>query len=222
MRPLTFTIPKPLLKIGGKPIIDRIISVLPEEITELVVVVRYLGDQIKNYLGGEFAGRRIHFAEGSEKGTAYSFLAARDFFRNGERFLFIYGDELVIAEDVISCLEKDLGIVVFESDKPQLHGMVDLNKDGSVGALIEKPQKSKSILAVDGVMVLNSDIFNYVPAANETGEYYFTSLLNQFVNNKTVWPVKSVGFIGDITTPEDIGRIEKILKDSRYGFATSP
>lgn len=211
MRPLTLTTPKPLLKIKGRPIIDYIFSALPEDIDEMVVVVKYLAGQIKNFLGAEYKGRGISFVEGSDKGNAYSFWAAKEFIGE-ERFLFFYGDELPNPEDVKNCLAHDLSILVFKPQKPKANGLVSLKPDGTISEIIEKPEEVKSALAADGIMVLNSEIFNYPPQANDKGEYYFTSLLNQFVKNHKVWPVESRGFIGDITTPADLERVEKIFE----------
>src|SRR3989344_2043782 len=87
MRPLTLDMPKPLLKIAGKSFIDRIFENFPDEITEVVLVVMYLADKIKEHCGESFHGRRIHYARGSEKGNAYSFLASKPFFDGNERMM---------------------------------------------------------------------------------------------------------------------------------------
>ena len=92
MRPLTLTTPKPLLKVSGKVLLDYIFETLPPEVTEAVIVVKYLGEQIKAYCGESFHGRTIHYADGSDLGTAYSFLAAKPYVTE-DRFLFLYGDE---------------------------------------------------------------------------------------------------------------------------------
>ena len=211
MRPLTLTTPKPLLAIKGQPIIEHIFESLPTEITEVVMVVKHLADQFKSYLGNEFKGKKINFVDGSEKkGTACSFLAAEPFIGE-ERFLFVYGDELPNPEDVKNCLANDLSVLVFKPQKPKANGLVSLRPDGTILEIVEKPEVVKSDLAADGVMVLNSEIFNYSPLPNTKGEYYFTSLLNQFVKDHKVWPVESPNFIGDISTPADLERVEKLI-----------
>ena len=100
MRPLTLDTPKPLLKIGGKTFLDHIFLALPPEIDEVVLVVGYLGEKIRAYCGDNFHGRKIHYAEGSSRGNAYSFLSAKPFFRKGEKFVVMYGDELVLKEEL--------------------------------------------------------------------------------------------------------------------------
>lgn len=211
MKSLTIDVPKPLLKIKNKPVIEYVIDALPAEVDEIIVVVKYLSDQIRQFLGREFKGRRVAFAEGSDKGNAYSFLAAKSLIKPGERFLFVYGDEFPLKEDFENCLKKELSVAVFESHNPRAHGMVTLGSDGMIEEVIEKPETSESNMAVDGIMVLNSDIFNYTPLPNQKGEYYFTSLLNQFVKDHKVFPVAMKNFIGDVTSPEDLERVGKLI-----------
>lgn len=50
MRPLTLTTPKPLLEVKGKKVIGYVFDALPEEVDEVVIVVKYLGDEIKDHL----------------------------------------------------------------------------------------------------------------------------------------------------------------------------
>ena len=210
MRPLTHETPKTLLKIKGKPIIEHIFNALPKEISEVMVVVKYLGDQIKNYLGTEFGGRKISFAEGSDKGTAYSFLATKSFI-NKERFLLLNGDEFPSTADIANCLKKDLSVITFQSYNSLAHGMVLLKSDRTILEVVEKPESWPTDIAVGGIYVLNEKIFNHQPTPNSKGEYYFSSMLSQFVKDYRVWPVPSIKFIGDVTTPNDIKRIEGLL-----------
>src|SRR3989338_4680853 len=86
MRPLTLTKPKPLLAYQGKTNLDHLFDRLPAEIDEAIITVKYLGQQIKDYCGTEFHGRRVHYVEGSSEGNALGFLAAKSFFSEGERF----------------------------------------------------------------------------------------------------------------------------------------
>ena len=61
MRPLTLRTPKPLLQVAGRPLLEHIIYALPKDINELIVVIGYLGDQIKNFLGNEYHGLKIQY-----------------------------------------------------------------------------------------------------------------------------------------------------------------
>lgn len=210
MRPLTLTTPKPLLKVKGKPIIEHIIESMPLEVTEIIIVVRYLGEKIKGYLGDSFGGKRIVYVDGCGEGTARDFLLTKNFVKSN-RFLVVYGDELPRREDIVNCLRKELGVLVFKPSNPRANGIVVLNADGTVRSIIEKPKNPRSDLAIDGVMVLDKNIFGYEPVSNNEGEYYLTSLVDKFAKEYKVYPVMSVGLIGDITTLADLDRVGKML-----------
>lgn len=214
MRPLTLKNPKSLLKVNGKAIIDYTLEALPPEITEVIIAVRYLRSKIKKHVGTKNRGRRVRYVMGSDRGTAYSFIAAKKHLKN-ERFLFVYGDEIPDPLNVKNCLAKDLSILVFKSRNPQANGIAYLRKDGTIKRIIEKPKKPKSNLAVDGVMVLNTDIFTYLPSLIK-GEYYFSTMVGSFVSDHKVHPVNAKNFIGDLSAPQDLDRVGNILK-SRNG-----
>ena len=181
MIPLTLKTPKPLLKIKGKAIIDYVLKSLPSEITEIIIVVDYFGEQIKEHVGSSYKGRTVRYAQGSDKGNAYSFFATRKYL-NDEDFLFIYGDEMPNKTNVKECMAKGLSILTYMS--PTL-GWQD-----------------------DGVMVLNTDIFNYFPLSVK-GELHFHSLVEKFVRDHVVSFVKAKNFIGEINTIEQFFKLNE-------------
>ncbi|MBI2405389.1 nucleotidyltransferase family protein [Candidatus Gottesmanbacteria bacterium] len=210
MRPLTLKTPKPLLKVNGKSIIDYVLGSFGPEIDEVIIVVKYLGSQIKKYIGEKNRGMKVRYALGSVKGSASSFMATKKYLKS-ERFLLIYGDEIPDPIDVKNCLAKDLSILVFTSKNPQANGIAFLKKDGTIRKIIEKPKSPKSNLAVDGVMVLNTDMFDYKPQMTR-GEFYFSTMVGLFVRDHNVFAVNARDFIGDLTTPSDLARVEKLLR----------
>lgn len=211
MKALTNNTPKPLLKIGGKTLLDWIFEAMPEEVDEVIIAVRFFGEKIKHYCGENFHGRRIIYTEGSDKGTAYSFLSTKTYLHD-DRFLFIYGDEFPLEEDVKNCLNFPASILCCEVSDPQNHGVANLRSDGSIDSIEEKPANPKSNLIANGIMVLNKKIFNYTPEKVGKAEYFFTDMVNKFIQEEKVMAVISKQGIGGISTPEDIGRVEKFLK----------
>ena len=71
--PLTQSTPKPLLRFGGQTILDHTFKALPAAIDEAVIVINYLGEQIKDYCGASFHGRPINYVEGQTKGTGFDY-----------------------------------------------------------------------------------------------------------------------------------------------------
>ena len=182
MMPLTAKTPKPLLKVNGKCLIDYVLNSLPKEIDEIIIVVDYLGDKIKKHVGKEYGGWggiKVKYVKGSNKGNAYSFLATRKYLKD-EKFLLIYGDETPHPENVRRCTTKVLSILLFKS-------------------------RFCNTWLKYGVMVLNTDIFNYKPNTVD-----FKDLVDAFVLDHKVKMVKAKGFMGEINTPEDIKRVERL------------
>ncbi len=183
MGKLTWSKPKPLLEIREEPLIDHILESLPSEVDEVIIVVDYLGDQIKDYVSRKkYVNSRdkflkIKFTQGSDVGNAYSFMATRKYLKD-ERFLLIYGDEIPTGNNMKKCLDKPLSILVYG--------------DG----------------IYDGVMVLNTDIFGY-----ELTDNLFRTLVEQFVKDHEVSLVKAEKFIGGINTPSDLARVEKEMDE---------
>ncbi len=210
MLPLTLRTPKPLLMIGGKTVLDHIFEAFPEEITEAIIVVRYLGEKIRKYCGTVFHERPIQYAEGSEKGNAFSFLAAKPFVKADERVMVLYADEIPSRENVKRCLAYEYSWLCKETARPKAAGVVNLRTDGTIEEIVEKSEHPPSKIAAIGLMVLPGKIFYYEPVKNQNGEYYLSSMANQFLSTSKVYAVVTVGG-SSLTTPEDIAKVETFL-----------
>ena len=212
MRPLTDTMPKPMIPVLGKPLLEYTFAALPDEIDEVILVIRYRGDQIKAYFGDNFLGRKITYAEGSELGTAYSFLSAKKYLDKEKRFLFIYGDECPNPEDVKKCLEYNSSILCWEVEDPWNHGVVNFDSDNTIIKIVEKPKNPESNIIAGGVMVLTPTIFAYEPSLGAKAEFNFTDMIAQYLKKEVVKAVVSDEAIGGISTIADIKRVEEHLR----------
>ncbi len=211
MRPLTLSTPKPLLLVGGRSILDHIFESLPSEITEAIIVVRYLGDKIRDYCGDNFYGRAITYVEGSPEGNAISFLQAKKFLENEERFLLIQGDELPYKKDVKECLNYTSSSLCFEVSDPWNHGVATLDHDGYLVEVIEKPKNPQTCLISNGLMVVTNKIFECIPEKDNKKEFYFSTMFNEYIKKVKVKAVCSKYGIGGFSSPDDIEIIEKLI-----------
>lgn len=218
MLPLTLTVPKPLLMIGGKTVLDHIFEAFPEAITEAVIVVRYLGEKIRAYCGDVFHGRPIQYAEGSEKGNAFSFLAAAPFVTASERVMILYADEIPSPENMQKCLAHEYSWLCKETARPKAAGVVKLRADGTIEEIVEKSENPPSNLAAIGLMVLPGEVFYYEPVQNPNGEYYLSSMLNPLFAKEKVHAVVTVGGCS-LSTPQDIPKVEAFLKERNQHHA---
>jgi bifunctional UDP-N-acetylglucosamine pyrophosphorylase/glucosamine-1-phosphate N-acetyltransferase len=208
MRPLTLTKPKPLIEIGGMPILEYVVRALPEEIDEIILVVRYLEEQIREFCGGEFLGRRIiYVTQGPEKGTAAALRCARPYITG--RFLLTFADDLLLKGDIAQLLRYPYALLVSESDTPERFGVISLNPDGTLFSIVEKPERPETNLINTGVAVLDKKIFDYEPDV-KNGEHYLTGMLSGLAQDHAVEIVKA-GFWQPVGYPEHIPLAEAAL-----------
>ena len=209
MRPLTLHTPKPLLSFAGKTALEHLFLALPKEIDEVIIVVKYLEEQIRRYCGSQFLGRSVSYRKGSSEGNALGLLNARDAFGANERFALAYGDEFITSSEVAECLTLRYSWLCYTVPDPTSVGIATLDDKGYIRDVIEKPKHSSSNLAADGFMVIDASIFSYQPERHGNGEYYISDLMKQFIAEHDVRAAIGSKYHGQLGTPADLERLEK-------------
>lgn len=212
MRPLTATCPKPLIRVLGKPILEHIIERLPKEIDEVVLIVGYLREQIETYFGSTFDGRTIVYRvqENFAGGTGDALLCAEDVLKG--KFLFMYGDDIHGREAIQKAIQENHAILSTCSDTPDRFGVLEVNGDGTLKAIVEKPKKPPTHLINIGGFVINDTIFTYKVLPSSSGELYVTDMLTAYAKHNPVNIIEQDLWI-PIGYPEDIKKAEEILKE---------
>ena len=193
MRPLTYTRPKAMLQVAGKPLIWHVLANLKKaRITEAVVVVKYKKEQIIDYLKEEKLGMTIEFAvQGEKHGTAAAIYDARE--KAGEEFLVVAADNVCdpeIYRDVVEAYEGGKTVALKKVDEPHRYGIGEV-KNGVLVGMEEKPEHPKGDLANISVYAFNRGIFDEIKklAPSPRGEYEITDVLKgaQVVETEEFW-----------------------------------
>lgn len=211
MHPLTLERPKPLIEVAGKPVLEHIMDALPEEVTEIILVIGYKGEMIRARYGDSYKGRSISYVhQWMASGTAHALSVARPLL-NG-RFLFMYGDDIHGAEALAEIVKHPLGILAATHSEPSKFGVIEKNEDGTLKQIVEKPAYPTSNLINPGGIVLDERIFDYPAPRHESGEYYLTDPIGAFAKDHPVMVVEQPLWI-PVGYPEDIAKAEAILRD---------
>jgi UDP-N-acetylglucosamine diphosphorylase / glucose-1-phosphate thymidylyltransferase / UDP-N-acetylgalactosamine diphosphorylase / glucosamine-1-phosphate N-acetyltransferase / galactosamine-1-phosphate N-acetyltransferase len=210
MRPLTETTPKPLIPVCGKPILEHIIDALPQEIDELILVVGYLKEQIMDFCGEEYKGKKVSYVvqENFAGGTGDALLRAKELVTG--RFLFMYADDIHGNKALAEVAKKEHGMLGMRSRTPERFGVIELTEEGTLAQIVEKPEHPTSDLVNIGGFVLDPTIFSYTVPVSPSGELYVTDMLNAYAKDNRVEVVEQTFWL-PIGYPEHIVEAEAVL-----------
>lgn len=169
MRPFTYEMPKPMIPVQGKPLLQHIVELLRKyDVRDIIFSIGYMGDKIREYFGnGSRFGVNISYVEEKEEMGTAGALSLMEKKLNGT-FLMFNGDILanIDLHDFIMFhrQNKALATIALTPVKdPSRFGVAHL-KGNKIIEFIEKPKGSlKSRLINAGVYVLEGDVLDYIP-----------------------------------------------------------
>lgn len=214
MGDLTEKIPKPMLKIKGKPILEYKLEALPKEIEEIIFVVGYKRGIIEKYFGDNFNGKKIVYVIQEElNGTGGAVHLVKDLVKDS--FMVLMGDDLYHKKDMSEIIKYDNAILASEIENPSQFGVFELDKDGNLLDIWEKPLNPPSNLINTGLYVISRDFFDYELVAINELEFGLPQTLVKMAKDFPIKIVKTDKW-QPIGNPQDLERahdlLEKFLK----------
>lgn len=223
LRPLTLDRPKPMLPIGGRPLLDYLITWLRHHgIDKIAINLHYRPEVICTYFGdGSRLGVQLTYSyEPDLLGSAGAAKRLESFF--DERLLVIYGDVLTDL-DLTSLIDQHrhhgglATLAVHRVPDPHRCGIVDVDERGRIRRFIEKPPAgaTASNLANAGLYVLERASLEQVPTNQpyDFGHDLFPRLVAQ---GQPLYAVELPGYILDIGSHERYAQAELDLRSGRY------
>ena len=156
LRPITYSQQKQLIPVANKPILFYAIAdAIEAGVKEIGIIVGPNKEQVIDTVEAEDWEAEIEFIyQGEPKGLAHTILIAEDFL--DDEFVMYLGDN-ILREGIIEHAKKfkdnkhDASIMLTEVDNPQQFGVADINNDGTIKRLVEKPKVPPSNLALVGI-----------------------------------------------------------------------
>ena len=235
LRPMTANLPKPLLPIVNKPIMEHVLALLSRHgFTDTVVTVQFLASLVRNYFGdGEELGMRLSYAtEESPLGTAGSVKNAERMLRD-DTFLVISGDALTDFDlTELVKFHKDKGALVTvcltRVTDPVEFGITIIDDEQRVQRFLEKPTWGQvfSDTVNTGIYVMEPEVFDYVDpdiSVDWSGDV-FPRLIAE---GKPVYGYVAEGYWEDVGTHESYHRAQADVLSGRVSvdldaFEVSP
>lgn len=217
LRPHTYTKPKPLINVAGKPVLGHLLDKLQGlNVEEIVFIVGYLGDQIETYVSANYSFK-AHYVEQKELlGQAHAIYLAKDLVVGPTIILFV--DTLFEANLSKLNQEKIDGVIyVKEVEDPRRFGVTLINEQGTITRLIEKPDSMQDNLAVIGLYYvkdaqrLMAAIASLMEQNLQTkGEFYLADALQLMIDDGAQFRPE------EVSVWLDCGQPDTVLETNRY------
>ena len=203
LKPLTDDLPKPMVRVNGRPILEYTLSILPKEIDEVILIVGYLKEKIIEYFGDSFKGVPIRYVEQKAPlGMSDALNCAKPFLKSGD-FLVMVGDDLYHPDDLRDIIHTDSpAMLVKETNSPEKFG-VCVVENGYLIKTAEKSLNPPSNLANIGVYLLNEGIFKVSMVQLPNGEFNLPEQIGLWAQDTKVHIVEA-RFWHPIGYPEDV------------------
>lgn len=214
-QPLTLTRPKPLLKVANRTILEHNLSALEGLVDEVILIVGYRADMIKEKIGPKFGKLKIRYIEQKEQlGTAHAALQAERSVK--DRFILMNGDDIFLKEDIQNCLDAKYSMLAAEVPDPKNFGVIE-QKKGFLAGIAEKPENPKTNLINPGFYVLSRAIFPIIKKLPKSprGEYEITDALSAFSKTNPIKIIKAKRWLPNSHSWDLLASNETILSALR-------
>ena len=216
VRPQTWSKPKPLVSVGGKPILAHVIErVLPLDPAQIVYITGYLGDQIREWAQRTYDRPQAFVVQPEMKGQTDAILRCREVVRDDA--LIVFPDSVFETDfSPLQTLDADAALFTIAFDDPSPFG-VAVKEGGRVTRLVEKPREPISKEVLMGIYYVKRmpDLYAAIEEQMRRdiqlkGEFFIADAFQLMIDGGARFVTLPV------TVWEDCGSIEGLLQTNRY------
>ncbi|MFB6141004.1 MAG: bifunctional sugar-1-phosphate nucleotidylyltransferase/acetyltransferase [Halosimplex sp.] len=197
MRPLTESLPKPMLPVADRPLVAHgADAAVDAGASELILVVGYEAEAVREYFGEEYRGVPVRYAVQSEQlGTAHAVDCAREHLEGP--FVVLNGDDLYDRGSVAALVSADGPAVgTYRVDDPTSYGVFEV-EDGVVTGIVEKPSDPPTDLVNVGAYRFPAEAREWLDVPlSERGEHEITDVLSRVIAERSVSTVEVGRWLG--------------------------
>ena len=182
--PLSASRPKPLFSVFGKSILEHNLAQLDGLVDEVIIIVGYKEEMIKEKIGDSWGKMKIRYVEQEEAvGTGEAAKLAMPFVF--DKFILLNGDDFYFKDDIKKAMDLFPCILTREHNNPSAFGVI-VKEENFVKSIVEKPENPVSNLVNTGLYCLPKDIFELKIEKSPRGEYEFTDYIREFMQESTL------------------------------------
>ena len=216
LRPHTYTQPKALVPVAGRTVLSIIVDQLLEGgITEFIFIVGYLGEKIQDHIKSKYPSLQTHFVyQNDRQGIGHAVKLTRSIV-NKDEMIVVLGDTICEFDVNALVASPHSALAVRKVDDPRDFGVAEIDENGMIQHVVEKPQIPKSNMALVGIYKIkeSEQMFqcledNIRQGLRSHGEYSLTDALDCMIKQG----VKLQSF--KVESWFDCGKKETILESN--------
>jgi len=211
LRPFTETMPKVMLPVANKPVLEYVFDAVKNSgIDEIIVVVGYKKEVIMEYFKNYEDIDITYVVQDKQLGTAHALLQAKKYINDS--FIVLSGDN-IIDQSSISKLIKDKSkhsILIKEHPHPSKYGVVFVEKN-ILKEIVEKPKEELGRFISTGIYKLPSSVFDDVEGLASQGVYALTSVVQLIVDRGENISTVTADLWRDIVYPWDLIHVNEAM-----------
>ncbi|UCH71930.1 MAG: NTP transferase domain-containing protein [Thermoplasmatales archaeon] len=182
LRPFTETIPKVMLPIANKPILEYVVDAVKKSgITEIIIVVGYKKEVIMEYFKDYKSAKITYITQDKQLGTAHALLQAKNHIK--DPFIVASGDNIIDQKSITKLIKDNskYSMLIKEHPHPSKYGVVFVEK-GLLKEIVEKPKEELGKFISTGIYKLPKSIFAKIKELASQGIYDLSSVVQSIVD----------------------------------------
>lgn len=220
LKPITDNIPKCLVKVAGKPMLQFWFELFRKHgVTEVIINLNHFPEQVKQYITDNVVDIKVNLVyEHTLLGSLGTLIKNSSFVKNEENFFVFYSDNLtnVNLTEMLKfhrSLENPFTMGLFRANDPGSCGIAQLNNNFTITDFEEKPKFPKSDLANAGIYIMEPYLLDKIKLESDKLYDIGYDLLPTLVNNMNGYEIKE--FLIDMGTHANLKLANKfVLKNS--------
>ena len=211
LRPFTETMPKVMLPVGNKPVLEHVFDAVKKSgIDEIIVVVGYRKEVIMDYFK-DYKGIKITYAEQDKQlGTAHALLQAKKHIKNS--FIVLAGDNIIDHKSISKLMndKSEYSLLIKEHPHPSKYGVVFIEK-GSLNKIVEKPKEEMGKFISTGIYKLPKSIFAKIEELSLQGTHALSTVVQSILDDENSINTILTDSWMDIVYPWDLIHVNEAM-----------
>jgi len=211
LRPFTETLPKVMLPVANKPVLEYVIDAVKKSgVTEVIIVVGYKKEVIMEHLKNYKNIKITYVTQDKQLGTAHALLQARNHIKGP--FIVLSGDNIIDQKSILNLIKdkSEYSMLIKENPQPSKYGVVFIEK-GKLKEIVEKPKEEVGKFISTGIYKLPKSIFAKIKELSSEGVYGISSVIQSIIDKGETINTIIADLWADIVYPWDLIHLNEAM-----------